>query len=190
MFASGFPDLGSFSVAPAENLESNILPDLSTIYHCSFHTLFVYIPSIRGQEMMLVLPSQLVSKFFHTRSMFWFFPASLMPSTYTDKNSPFSRFTNKHSQFGTFPQSYSNQFSRIAFPTTVLPMDDHRDFARERRLGQSCWTMISAICVVADGSKHLNILNLEFSESAHLPVQLGHLHLHLQPVLRIPAALP
>ena len=53
---------------------------------------------------MLVLPNQRLSWF---GLMFYFFPASLISSTYTDKNSPFSRLTNKLSQFGTFPQPCS-----------------------------------------------------------------------------------
>ena len=34
-------------------------------------------------------------------------PFFFISSTYTDKNSPFSRLTNKHSQFGTFPSMCS-----------------------------------------------------------------------------------
>ena len=46
---------------------------------------------------------------FQVGLMFCFFPASLMSSTYTDKNNPFSRCTNKHSQLETFSQSYVNR---------------------------------------------------------------------------------
>ena len=45
---------------------------------------------------------------FHIGSMFCFFPASFISSTYTDKNSPFSRLTHKHSQFGSLSQPCSN----------------------------------------------------------------------------------
>ena len=38
--------------------------------------------------------------------MFRFFTASLISSTYTDKNIHFARLTNKHSQFGTFSQPF------------------------------------------------------------------------------------
>ena len=41
---------------------------------------------------------------FHIGSTFCFFPANLMSSTYTDKNNPFWRCTNKHSQLETFSQ--------------------------------------------------------------------------------------
>ena len=38
--------------------------------------------------------------------MFYFFPANLKSSNDTDRNSPFSRFANKHSQFGTLSHPY------------------------------------------------------------------------------------
>ena len=69
--------------------------------------------------------------------MFCFFPANLMSSTCTDKNNPFSRCTNKHSQLETFSNRTSIGFSQIAFPTTILPKDDRTDFAQEERLGSS-----------------------------------------------------
>ena len=46
---------------------------------------------------------------FHIGSMFCFFPDSFISSTYTDKNSPFSRFANEHSQCGTFSQPCSDR---------------------------------------------------------------------------------
>ena len=42
-------------------------------------------------------------EYFPCRTNVLFFPASLMSSKYTGKNSSFSRLTDKHSQFGTFP---------------------------------------------------------------------------------------
>ena len=54
-----------------------------------------------------------------------------MSSTYTDKNSPFSLLTNKHSQFGTFPNRAAIGCSQIAFPIIVLPKDDRTDSAQE-----------------------------------------------------------
>ena len=41
--------------------------------------------------------------------MFSVLPASLISSTYTDRNSPFARLTNKHSQLKTFLQPCSNR---------------------------------------------------------------------------------
>ena len=43
---------------------------------------------------------------FHIGLIFCFFPANFMSSTYTDKNNPFSRCTNKRSQVETFSQPY------------------------------------------------------------------------------------
>ena len=43
------------------------------------------------------------------------------------------------------PNRTSIGFSQIAFPITVLPKDDHTDFAQEERLGLTYWTMILAI---------------------------------------------
>ena len=101
-------------------------------------------------------------RFWYIGLMFCFFPANLMSSTYTDKNYPFSRCTNKHSQLETFSQPYfSWTFSQIAFPIIVLPKDDHTDFAQEERLCLPYWTMIWAICVVVDASKCLDTLILE-----------------------------
>ena len=62
--------------------------------------------------MMLVLPIQILCSVltFHIGSIFCFFPANLMSSTYTDKNNPFSRCTNKHFQLETLSHPY---FKRI-----------------------------------------------------------------------------
>ena len=48
-------------------------------------------------------------RIFPIELMFCFLLTNLISSTCTDKNSPFSRSTHKHSQFGTFPRPY---FSR------------------------------------------------------------------------------
>ena len=64
-------------------------------------------------------------------------------------------------------------FSQIAFSTIVLPKDDRTDSAQEERLGLPYWTMISAICVVVDESKCLDIPILECSTICeHLPFLL------------------
>ena len=84
---------------------------------------------------------------FHVGFIFCFFPADLMSSTYTDKNNPFSRCTNKHSRLETFSQPYFNRFFfffQIAFPIPVLPKKNHSDFAQEERLCLPYWTMILA----------------------------------------------
>ena len=89
-------------------------------------------------------------------------PASLISSTYTDRNSPLARFTKKHSQCGTFPNRVRIELSRVTFPIRVLPEDDRTDFVQEERLGLPCWTMILVICVLVDVSKYLDILTLIF----------------------------
>ena len=98
------------------------------------------------------------SSTFHIGSMSYLFPASFMSSTYTDKNSPFSRLANKQSHFGTFSNRVPKELSRTAFPIKVAPEDDRTDFPQEERLGLPCWTMIFAICASVDGSKYLDIL--------------------------------
>ena len=65
--------------------------------------------------------------------------------------------------------------SQIAFPTIVLPKDDHTDLAQEERLGLPYWTMILAICVVVDESKCLDTPILEFFIICdHIPFSLGY----------------
>ena len=97
---------------------------------------------------------------FHIGSMFCFFPANLMSSSFSDKNNPFSRCTNKHSQLETVSNRVPIELSQIAFPTKVLPKDDRTDFAWEERPDLPCWTVIYAICVVVDVSKCLEIPTL------------------------------
>ena len=48
-------------------------------------------------------------EYFPHRINVLFFPANLMSSTYTDKNKPFSRCTNKHSHLETFSQPCFNR---------------------------------------------------------------------------------
>ena len=144
-------------------------------YLCLFHIVFEYIPGVHYQGKMLVLPkSTSLLSTFHIGSMFCFFPANLMSSTYTDKNNPLSRCMKKHSKLETFSQPYFNRIFQIAFPITVLPKDDRTDFAQEERLDLPYWTMIQAICVVVDESKSLDIPIWEFSIILeHLPFFLG-----------------
>ena len=87
-------------------------------YLCLFHIVFEYIPGIHDQEKMLVLPNQLLLfSTFHIGSMFCFFPATLMSSTYTDKNNPFSPCTAEHSQLENFSQPcFKRIFSTLPFP--------------------------------------------------------------------------
>ena len=120
---------------------------------------------------------------FHIGSMFCFFPANLMSSTYTDENNPFQGVRISIPSWKPSPKRGSVGFSQIAFPTTVLPKDDHKDFAQEKRLGLPYWTMILAICAVVDESKCLDIPILECSIILeHLPFLPGYKQI-LHPLL-------
>ena len=101
---------------------------------------------------------------FHIGSMFCFFPASCMSSTYTDKDSPFSRLTNKHSNLELYPNRVPKALPRIPFPIIVQPKNDRTDFVQEERLGLPFWTMMLATCVVVDLSKYLDILTWNFQK--------------------------
>ena len=80
-----------------------------------------------------------------------------MSSTYTDKNSPFLGLQVNSPNLEPFPKRVPIELSRIVMHIIVLPEDDRTDFAQEERLGLPCWTMISAICVLVDISKYLDI---------------------------------
>ena len=74
------------------------------------------------------------------------------------------------------PSHVSIGLSQIAFPITVLSMDDRTDSFREEQLDLPYWTMIYATCVVADDSKWLDILIVESSIICeHLPSLLGYM---------------
>ena len=73
-------------------------------------------------------------------------------------------------------------FSRIAFPITVLPKDDHTDSFQEERLGLPYWTMILAICVVVDEFKCLDTPILEFFSQF---VSIVHFYFGCKPILRL-----
>ena len=105
-----FQCYGSFSVAPAEILR---LEDGSFIVNNIFglfHFVFECNPSKHDRGMMQILTSRtcLLSSF-HIGSIFCFFPANFLSSTYTDKNNPFSWCTNRYSQLGTFSQPFCNR---------------------------------------------------------------------------------
>ena len=92
-----------------------------------------------------------------------FFPAILISSTSTDKNNLCFRWSKK-----TFPSRYffpiqvPIEFLRTVFPTAIWLMDDRTSFVQEVPHDLHCLTMISAICVVEDVSKHLHIPTEEF----------------------------
>ena len=87
---------------------------------------FEYIPKIRDQEINLVRQDEHVFvNFFHMGAIFCFFPANFMSSTYTDKNNPCFRWTNRHSEFATFSHPRSNTTSSNCLshkrPSTGFP---------------------------------------------------------------------
>ena len=138
-------------------------PSSSSQCHFLLHTLFEYNPNFRGRGMRLVLPDQrLSSDLAKSVPCFLFLPAILISSTYTDKNSPFVRLTNKHSQFKTLSNRVPIELPQIAFLTIVLPEGDRTNSFREERPDLPYWTMILAICVVVDESKCLDTPILEF----------------------------
>ena len=133
-------------------------------YLCMFGGLFECNPNRHGQGTMSVLSNQRLSRVFSplSRCCVSFQPV-FMASTYTDKNKSF--FSVNEPAFPIWnpsPNRVSIGFSQIAFPKIVLPKDDRTDFAQEERLGLRYWTMTSAICVVVDESKCLDIPILEF----------------------------
>ena len=94
---------------------------------------------------------------FQVGSMLSVLPASLISSTYTDRNSFFLGLQTSSTNLKLFPIRVSIEFSQIAFPKRVLPEDDRTDSFREERLDLPRWTMISAICASVDVSKYLDV---------------------------------
>ena len=62
-----------------------------------------------------------------------------------------------------FPIHVSKGFSQVAFPTIVLPKDDHTDFAQEERLGLPYWHDFGHLCrgrrIQMSGHSDLGIFN-------------------------------
>ena len=88
-------------------------------YLCLFYLVFECIPNIHDQRVILVLPIQILGSVltFHIGSIFCFFPANLMSSTYTDKNNPC--FTEYEWAFpiGDFiPSVFQKDFLKLPFP--------------------------------------------------------------------------
>ena len=129
-----------------------------------------------NQGKMLVLPNRLLCSVISTSDQdFVSFLSNLWhPHTRiriilfhaAQRDIPNLEFSPSHASIGV---------SQIAFPIMVWPKYDRRDFAQEERLALSYWTMISAICVVADESKCLDIPIWAFSTiREHLPFSLEY----------------
>ena len=89
------------------------------------HNIFAYLALSLSTSQVYMVKNDVVCpkatsllSTFHIGSIFCFFPANLMSSTNTDKNNPFSRCKNKHSQLESFSQPYFNRiFSNCLSPT-------------------------------------------------------------------------
>ena len=101
-----------FSIAPAEILDSNI-------FSVVVYKILVLFDILVGTSQINMV---------HVGPMFCFFPARFISSTYTDKNSPFSRITNKHSQFGTFSHPYFHGTFSNCVSHTIRPENNSNDF--------------------------------------------------------------
>ena len=145
----------------------------SVIIHniLAYLTLSLNATQKHGQENDVASPeSTSFIRFFHVGPMFCCFPANFIPSTYTDKNSPFSGF---NLELFSQPCKKKN-FLELLVLQYACQKDDRRDSVQEERLGLPCWTMIKAICVVVDESKCLDTPILEFLIICeHLPFLLG-----------------
>ena len=94
--------------------------------------------------------------------MFCLFPPNLMSSTYTDKNNPFSRCTNKHSQLGTFSQPYFNRILSNGLSHNSPAKGWPYRFLSRGTTGSSMLEHDLGHLYVVDESKCLDIPILEF----------------------------
>ena len=83
----------------------------------SFRFLIEYIPVNVVKKWCSFIKINMFQQYFPHPIDFLFLPVNLMSYTYTDKNNPFSRCTNKHSQFGIFlPTMFQYDFLKLPFP--------------------------------------------------------------------------
>ena len=138
-------------VFPWPQQESWIRSDLCSLlqYRHPSYTLFECISKYTWSRNDVGSPrSTSFMRIVQVGSTFSVLPASLISSTYTDRNSPLARLTSKRCHLKKrFPNRFPTELSQIAFPIIVLPQDDRTDSFREKRLGLPHWTMIWAICV-------------------------------------------
>ena len=78
-----------------------------------------YIPTIHVRGMKLVRQDHFSINFFHMGATFFFFSAIFMSSTYTDKNNPCFRWTNRHPNLVLFPFQAPVAFPRFVFPMSI-----------------------------------------------------------------------
>ena len=140
-------------------------------YLCLFHIVFECSPSIHDQRRMLVLSYQLLCFVLSTSDRYFVSFQSILCHPHTQiRITLFHGVRTSIPNWKLSPNRISTGLSRIAFPITVLPKDDHTDFVQEERLGLPYWTMILAICIVVFESICLDIPIWELSIILeHLP---------------------
>ena len=133
-------------------------------YLCLFHIVFECNPSVHDQGKMLVLPNRLLYWVLYTSDQcFVSFQPSWCHPHIQIRITLFHGVRISIPNWKPSPNRAAIGFSQTAFPTTVLPKDDRRDSVQEEQLSLRYWTMISAICVVVDESKCLDIPIWKFS---------------------------
>ena len=111
VFAWGFSHSGNFSVATVEIRASNIFAYFPIMISFGLQSRWVHPKSSWSRNDVGSSRSTFFIDFFHMGAIFCFCPAILMSSTYPDKSGPCFRWTNRHSQFGTFSHPSSNRIS-------------------------------------------------------------------------------
>ena len=97
-----FPILVIFLLLRQKRRDSNIFLYCSTIVSFGLHSRWVHPKYTLSRNDVGSSMSTFFIIFFHMGAILCFFPANLVSSTHTDKNNPCFRWTNMHSQFGTF----------------------------------------------------------------------------------------
>ena len=147
MFAPSFSEKGSFAVAPAEILDSNIFLYLSTISLLIWHSRWAQPKQTWSRNDVGSPKSTSFMGTFHVGLIFRFFPANFLSSSYTDKHNPFWRWTNSHSQLETFSQPYckrifsnclSHNSSAKGWPYRCRPRGTTGSSILDHDLGQLC----------------------------------------------------
>ena len=131
------PNPGYFSVAPAEILDSNICLYSSIIVSFGLHSRWTHPKMYVTKKWCGFVKINVFHQFLPHGSHI---PASFQPffvsSTYTDKNNPCFRWTNRHSQFCTFSHpSFNRTSSNRLFHTN--PADGCPYRFRSRRTTKS-----------------------------------------------------
>ena len=106
----------------------------------------------------VISPNKELFSCIHIGLRFCFLPAILMSFTFSEKNRPCFRCTNKHSQFGAFSHPSPNRIFQMVSPTRGLQVGVRTDFVQEEPPDLRFSTKIWANCVVEELPKYLDIL--------------------------------